>query len=275
MSRKRYYAVARGRQTGVFREWFGPGGAEDQIKSYPDARYQGFTTKSEARKWLKEFRESSPQASVLKTELFSPEKSAVSSSDNFEVNQDACKTSAEIKEPAKDKAELKKVTIYTDGGAIRNPGPGGYGTVMMYKGRRRELSEGFRRTTNNRMELLACIEGLEALKYRCRVTIHSDSKYVVKGIMKGWAKRWRANNWMRNHIDPAENADLWNRLLDLCEKHEVKFRWVKGHAGNKHNERCDKLARKAAISPGLSIDKAYEKGKTTLNVSDQGGPYRE
>ncbi len=154
--------------------------------------------------------------------------------------------------------KLKHVTIYTDGGALGNPGPGGYGAVLKYKGRRKELSGGFRHTTNNRMELLAAIEALRALKTRCGVTLHTDSRYLVDGITKGWAKRWRANGWMRNKKDEALNPDLWGELLDLCAKHDVKFVWVKGHAGNPENERCDELSKLAAVQPGLPPDTVYE-----------------
>jgi ribonuclease HI len=154
---------------------------------------------------------------------------------------------------------LKKVAIYTDGGCIGNPGPGGYGAVLLYGEHRKEISAGYKLTTNNRMELLACIAALELLKYKCDVIIYSDSKYVVDSFEKGWAKKWRANGWRRNKKDKAENPDLWERLLDLCEKHNVQFEWVKGHAGNSENERCDKLAEKAAKSHHLLIDINYEK----------------
>ncbi|MGE0084769.1 MAG: ribonuclease HI [Desulfococcaceae bacterium] len=152
---------------------------------------------------------------------------------------------------------MKKVTIYTDGGCLGNPGPGGYGSVLLYEKHRREISGGFRLTTNNRMEILACIAALEALKYECDVTIYSDSKYVVESIEKGWAKRWKSNGWKRNRTDKAENPDLWERLLALCEKHRVKFEWVKGHAGTPENERCDQLAKEAAMRGSLPEDKNY------------------
>lgn len=161
-------------------------------------------------------------------------------------------------------SEKKKVIIYTDGGCMNNPGPGGYGTVLLYEKKRKELSAGYKLTTNNRMELLACIEGLKALKYPCDVNLFSDSQYVVNGISKGWAKRWKKKGWMRNQTNPAENADLWAQLLNLCETHNVEFKWVKGHAGNKENERCDQLATQAAKSKRLLPDTAYESGKTTL-----------
>ena len=152
----------------------------------------------------------------------------------------------------------KKVTVYTDGACTGNPGPGGYGVVLIYGEHRRELSGGYRRTTNNRMELMGPIQGLEVLNQSCRVILHSDSQYVVEGIEKGWAKRWKSNGWMRNKREQAVNPDLWGRLLDLCEKHEVEFRWVRGHAGNRENERCDQLAVQAAHGEFLTVDEGYE-----------------
>ena len=152
---------------------------------------------------------------------------------------------------------IKDVTIYTDGACIGNPGPGGYGAVLIYDGHRRELSGGYRKTTNNRMEMMAAIIGLEALKARCRVTLYSDSDYLVKAVSKGWAQRWRANGWRRNRRERALNPDLWQRLLQLCECHEVQFRWVKGHAGTPENTRCDELAMKAARQPDLPPDEGY------------------
>jgi ribonuclease HI len=162
------------------------------------------------------------------------------------------------------KSRKVKVIIYTDGGCINNPGPGGYGVVLLYGKKRKELSAGYRNTTNNRMEIMACIEGLKALKYPCSVTLYSDSQYVVNSIEKGWAKRWKRKGWMRNQVDPAENADLWAQLLDLCETHDVEFKWVRGHAGNKENERCDQLAKQAAINKKKLPDTPYETGQTTI-----------
>jgi ribonuclease HI len=152
----------------------------------------------------------------------------------------------------------KKVTIYTDGACVGNPGPGGYGIVLLYGEHRRELSGGCQHTTNNRMELLAAIRGLEALKECCEVRLLSDSQYVVNGVMKGWAKRWRANGWRRNKDEFAENRDLWEQLLELCEKHRVVLEWVRGHAGNSENERCDQLATTAARGSNLPVDSIYE-----------------
>ena len=138
--------------------------------------------------------------------------------------------------------EKKQVEIFTDGACSGNPGPGGFGVILRYKGINKELSGGEACTTNNRMELTAVITGLSALKESCCVTLYSDSKYIIDAIQKGWAKKWQANGWMRNKKDPALNPDLWEKLLHLLEQHEVNFVWVKGHAGHPENERCDRLA---------------------------------
>ena len=153
--------------------------------------------------------------------------------------------------------EQKHVTIYTDGACLGNPGPGGYGVILEQDGHRKELSGGFRNTTNNRMEIMAVIVGLESLKQLCRVTVYSDSQYLVKAINQGWAVRWKANGWKRNKKDDALNPDLWDRLLKLCAAHEVDFRWVRGHSNHAENERCDALATKAAAGSNLPVDKGY------------------
>jgi ribonuclease HI len=155
------------------------------------------------------------------------------------------------------RSPLKRVVAHTDGACVGNPGPGGYGVVLQYGDHRRELSGGFRRTTNNRMELTAVIKALEALKEPCRVDLFSDSEYVVNGIMKGWARTWRARKWRRS-AKPVPNWELWSRLLELCEHHEVHFRWVEGHAGHVENERCDELAASAAAGTDLVVDPGYE-----------------
>lgn len=159
--------------------------------------------------------------------------------------------------------ELKKIAIYTDGACDPNPGPGGYGVVLLYKNHRKELSGGFRRTTNNRMEIMAAIAGLEALKMKCAVTIYSDSQYLVDAMMKGWALRWRSKGWKRTRKAAALNPDLWERLLDLCAQHEVEFVWIRGHVGHAENERCDILATQAAGEKNLPADTLYELGQTT------------
>lgn len=146
------------------------------------------------------------------------------------------------------------IVMYTDGASQGNPGPGGYGVVLKYKQHRKEMAQGFRRTTNNRMELLAVIVGLEAIKEPgYEVTVYSDSRYVVDAIEKKWL--W---GWVKKNFAKVKNPDLWQRLLKVYTKHKVRFVWVKGHAGNPENERCDQLAVKAALSPQLLIDEGYE-----------------
>jgi len=141
---------------------------------------------------------------------------------------------------------MKKVTIYTDGACKGNPGPGGYGAVLIYGKHRKEISGSDPSTTNNRMEMLGVIKGLEMLKEPCKVDLYSDSKYVIDGIKLGWAERWKKNNWMRGKNAPAKNPDLWEVILQLVKTHDVTLHWVKGHSGNPENERCDQLAKEAA-----------------------------
>jgi len=153
---------------------------------------------------------------------------------------------------------VKCITIYTDGACIGNPGPGGYGVVLLYGDHRKELSGGYQLTTNNRMELTAAVRGLAALKEPCRIQLFSESEYVVNAVEKGWARRWRANGWYRQNKKMAENRDLWAALLRLCDRHQVRFQWIKGHAGHVENERCDRLALQAAQLPNLPEDEGYE-----------------
>jgi ribonuclease HI len=154
----------------------------------------------------------------------------------------------------------KQVLIYTDGGCDPNPGPGGYGVVLLYGPHRKELANGYRRTTNNRMEIMAAIAGLELLNPPCEVTLFSDSEYLVNAMRKGWASRWRANQWRRADRQPAANPDLWETLLQLCERHTVTFEWLKGHAGDVENERCDQLAMAARLKNDLLPDPGYPEG---------------
>jgi ribonuclease HI len=137
---------------------------------------------------------------------------------------------------------MKHVVIYTDGACSGNPGPGGWAAILEYQGQEKELSGGAPETTNNRMEMMGVISALEALKEPCRADVYSDSQYVINAVEKGWAARWKANGWMRNKKDRALNPDLWERLLSLLQTHEVTFHWVKGHADNPKNNRCDELA---------------------------------
>lgn len=137
---------------------------------------------------------------------------------------------------------LKNVKIYTDGACSGNPGPGGYGAILIYNGHEKEISGGAPDTTNNRMELMAAIAGLEALREPCNVGLYSDSKYLVDGISKGWAASWKRRGWIKADKKPALNPDLWDRILRLIEIHDVTLNWVEGHADNEYNNRCDELA---------------------------------
>ncbi len=137
---------------------------------------------------------------------------------------------------------MKIVTIYTDGACSGNPGPGGWGAILMYGEHRKELSGGENPSTNNRMEMMAVIRALEALKFPCQVELYSDSKYVLDSLGKGWAMDWRKRGWVKSNKKPALNADLWEILLKLYEQHQVNLHWVKGHSTNIYNNRCDELA---------------------------------
>lgn len=149
---------------------------------------------------------------------------------------------------------LRHVEIFTDGACSGNPGKGGYGVILKYGEKTKELSEGFVKTTNNRMEILAAIKGLEALKEPCNVTLYSDSKYLVDSVNQGWIIKWKKNNWFRTKSEKAKNIDLFKRLMELLNIHKVEFVWVKGHAGHPENERCDKLATESILKDNLSID---------------------
>jgi ribonuclease HI len=248
-SQKKYYAVIRGSRPGIYTAWYGPGGAEEQVRGYAGAIYKGFATVEEARRWLE-----SPEVKIRKA-------------------SGRTQTTAE---PAAPSSSPGQITIYTDGGCAGNPGPGGYGAVIIDGASRSELAQGFRRTTNNRMELMACIAALDALEAPADAILHSDSRYVVNGIGKGWARKWRANGWMRTKSEGAENIDLWAKLLDLCDRHRVRFVWVHGHAGNLENERCDRLATGAAQGQNLKEDHAYVRGRTRApnRLAEEGGSFQ-
>lgn len=166
-------------------------------------------------------------------------------------------------------ADMSPVTIFTDGSSRGNPGPGGYGVVLQFCDERgtlheRELSQGYERTTNNRMELLAVIAGLEALKRPCRVTLYSDSQYVVNAFNQHWVEGWLKRGWKNAQKQPVKNIDLWQRLLAAKEPHSVEFVWVKGHAGHPENERCDALATAAADGDARIPDEEFERNEATL-----------
>lgn len=158
---------------------------------------------------------------------------------------------------------MTEVTLYSDGAARGNPGPGGYGTVLAFVDSNgtlhtKELSQGYECTTNNRMELLGVIRGFEALKHPCRVKVVSDSKYVVDAFNQNWIEGWLKRNWKNAKKEPVKNRDLWERLLEAMRPHTATFEWVKGHAGHAENERCDELATSAADGESLIADVGFE-----------------
>ena len=153
---------------------------------------------------------------------------------------------------------MKTVTIYTDGACSGNPGPGGWCAILEYNGREKLISGGEERTTNNRMELMGVIIGLEALKRPCTVEVHTDSQYVVNAFNKNWVDGWLKRGWKNSQKEPVKNIDLWKRLLVAKEPHEVTFHWVRGHAGHEYTERCDTLATQAADSGALIEDEGFE-----------------
>jgi ribonuclease HI len=230
MATKKFYAVKVGRKPGIYLEWFGLNGAKAQVDEFPQAVHRGFSTREDAKAFL-------------------------------DGRLIAANSPKPPPKPAIDKKPLprSKLLIYTDGSCLSNPGPGGYGAVILGGKSRIEFSGGYRLTTNNRMELMACIRALKTLKKPSRVTLYSDSQYVVNGITKGWAMKWRANNWMKKDKSRAENPDLWENLLALCRTHEVDFQWVRGHAETPENLRCDALAKQAASRNDLLPDKGYKK----------------
>lgn len=242
--RKNFYAVRSGRTPGIYRSWEE---CKDQVEGYAGGEYKGFATQQEAEDFMRGAVSPKPKKSEAQTPLGLVGTPAKASAKAMETN---------VREGV--------VIIYTDGACTGNPGPGGYGVVLIRGGQRTELSAGFRRTTNNRMEILGCIEGLKALETPSEVSLYSDSQYVVNAMMQSWAVNWRKRGWNRIQngvLVPAANADLWAQMLEVCERHRVDFRWVRGHDGNVENERCDELARAAAAGPNLAVDAGYENAK--------------
>ena len=239
--KKKYYLIIKGHKSGLYKTWFGANGAAEQVQGFNNAIYKGFYTKEEALKWLGKFRDETLQKyapNLLGLVKALPDSQTIENNKNL--------------------LSQGKLLIYTDGGANPNPGPGGYGVVIRNSKSKKELSGGFRLTTNNRMELLACIKALESLTEKSDAILFSDSQYVVNAVEKGWAKKWRAKNWKAPKGDLRTNHDLWEKLLSVYEKHDVEFRWVKGHAGNMDNERCDQLASQMARGRNLPVDEGYE-----------------
>lgn len=234
MAAKKFYAIAVGRRPGIYEKW---PDAQAQVSGFAGARFKGFASRAEAEAWLADPKGGCGPVRPKAGQRLQPEAAECA-------------------------ARPGEVIVYTDGGARYNPGPGGYGVVELCDGRRLERSGGFRFTTNNRMELMACIVALRELSCRDRpVTLCSDSSYVVNGISKGWARSWRQNGWLKGDRQPAVNPDLWARLLDLTEELDVRFRWVRGHNGDPLNERCDELAVAASFQEGLPEDAGYVKSE--------------
>lgn len=244
MAGKKFYAVAVGRVPGIYDNW---PTAQAQVMGFAGAWFKGFASRREAEDWL--------AAPVTASVRGVRQRSNPRQPGGQPPHEHLPPTGQNGGEAH---ASDGRIIVYTDGGAIGNPGPGGYGAVVLENGRRRELSGGFRLTTNNRMELTACIAALESLAAPAQaVVLYSDSSYVVNGISKGWAAGWRRRGWRKADGQPALNPDLWQRLLKLAEDLAVTFIWVRGHVGNPLNECCDRLAVTAARQPGLPPDPGY------------------
>lgn len=243
MAKKKFYAVAVGGKKNIYTDW---ATTEKQVKGVAGAKYKSFPTRQEAESWLQ-------------NPVYS-KKPQTGPGRNGAVKKP--QTSAGAKPKAAAGIPADAIVVYTDGGAINNPGPGGYGIVICDGTTRREISGGYRLTTNNRMEMTACIVALrEVIGLGRPIVLFSDSSYLVNGVEKGWARSWRRRGWRKSDGAPALNPDLWSELLDLLEEGKVELRWVKGHAGNELNERCDQLAVAAARSTGLPADRAYEESR--------------
>ncbi len=232
MSIKKYYGIARGRRPGVYTSWFGPLGAQVQVAGFAGARYKGFATREDAEAFVRTGGRLAPPPSGS-----TPEPAAKGTPAGAD--------------------SVPRVEVYTDGGALNNPGPGGWAAVILDLDPPTELCGGFSPTTNNRMELTAAIMALRYFAVPSAVRLHTDSRYMVDGIEKGWAARWEARGWMRSATEPARNADLWAQLLALCRRHDVVFVWVPGHAGVTYNERCDRLVRSMSARADLPADPGY------------------
>ena len=230
--KKKFYAVAVGRLCGIFNDW---PSAEEQVKGFAGAKYQGFPSREEAASWL----------------------------ENPVYKKKECRSSGSGVERVHPEQRPGAIIVFTDGGCMNNPGPGGYGIVIEACGERQEISGGYRLTTNNRMEMTAALVALEKLQgCGTPIDIFSDSRYLVNGITQGWARKWRNNGWCKADGGAVLNIDLWQRLLLLLDALDVRWHWVKGHAGNEGNERCDKLAVAATRQPELPADQGYEHAAT-------------
>lgn len=249
----KFYAVAMGREPGIYTDW---PLAKEQVDGFPGARYKGFANRAEAEAWLKN----------------------LPASTGGRKQADGITKSARRQLPEKDTAPAAGVAVYTDGSCLGNPGPGGYGVIIQENGQEQQLSGGFRRTTNNRMEIMAAIVGLRAAGTGIVGTstagtstagtsvartgtqiihLYSDSSYLINAIEKGWAKNWARRGWLKADGQPAQNRDLWQEMLALLAARKVVCHWLRGHAGHDCNERCDRLALLAAKSADLPEDTGY------------------
>lgn len=227
MAKKKWYAVAKGKTRKIFTQWFGPDGAKSAVDGFKGAVYKSFYDYQDALDFMNNVSDTKKEKKSF-------------SGDEPEINND-------------------HVTVFTDGGCINNPGPGGYGAVIIYDGEIKELSGGKRHTTNNRMEMLACIKAFEFLKNEKRkIILHTDSAYIVNAVNKGWIYSWEKNNWVKSDKNNVLNSDLWKEIKYYYKKLNIEFRWVKGHAGIKYNERCDELANSQARSASTEIDQWFE-----------------
>ncbi len=230
MEKKKFYAVKRGRVTGLFLTW---DECNAQVKGFPGAVFKGFSTEQEAKDWL---------SGATETNLLFPADAGT------ETRKHSKKPTPRLvpASPATENEPLADYTVYTDGSCLRNPdGPGGYAAVIIstQDGEIREISGGEPSTTNNRMELRAGIEALRALPNGATVDFYTDSQYMKNAFTKYWLRNWKRNGWKTATGEPVKNQDLWRTLDEAFSLHNVRFHWVKGHAGNCWNERCDELAR--------------------------------
>ncbi len=236
---KKIYAVFQGHHPGLFTSW---DEASEQVKGFKGAKYKSFPDQTAAIAWLREcvVAAKEPVAEhlidLIKDHIVKAEHASRSQQSNSNG----------------------KIIIHTDGGASPNPGVGGYGIVLQRGAKRKELFAGYKLTTNNRMEMMGVIVALRALNEPSDVILHTDSKYVVDSITKRWVYGWMKRGWKKSDGQRPENVDLWKQLLPLVKEHKVDFRWVKGHAGNAENERCDALVGEARKSKNLLVDIGYK-----------------
>ncbi|MBT6759923.1 MAG: ribonuclease HI [Candidatus Marinimicrobia bacterium] len=236
---KKVYAVFQGHQPGLFDSW---DEASLQVKGFKGATYKSFPSQAAAIAWLWEcvLNAKEPVAQIL-IDLIKAQTDNGSNTSNLSLTK-----------------PNGKIIIHTDGGASPNPGVGGYGVVLQQGKRRKELSAGYQLTTNNRMEMMAVIVALQSLNGSSEVLLHTDSKYVVDSITKRWVYGWKQRGWKKSDGKRPVNVDLWEVLIELLDGHQVEFRWVKGHAGNIENERCDALVTEARKMKNLLVDTGYK-----------------